>query len=304
MKRTRICELLEVEYPIIQGGMFWIANAELAAAVSNAGGLGTISPSGGATYEESWAENLRRQLRNVKALTDKPFGVNIPLPFREAEESLNVALEEGVRVITTSGGSPALYTKRIKQSKAIVMHLAFTVRQACRAEVEGVDVVIAEGSEAGGLIGPEEVSTFTLVPQVVDAVKIPVVAAALALGAEGVQMGTRFLVTKECLLPLAYKEMMLKIGDADTIVIRRRSNPARILKNELAKKILGMEASGVADESLEEFTKRCRLGVEGDLEEGPVLCGATAGMITEIPSAGEVVRWIVANYPKVMAGLG
>ncbi len=317
MKRTRLCDLLGIEYPIIQGGMTWIANAELAAAVSNAGGLGLISPNAGAPAVPSMKDNLREQIRKAKGLTDKPFGVNLPLLDPEARELIDITIEEGVRVMACSAGSPKAATQYLKDAGVTVLHVIASVRHAQGAEAAGVDAVIAEGYEAGGHNGFDELTTFTLVPQVVDAVKIPVVAAggiadarglvaALALGADGVQMGTRFVATEECIGHQNFKEAVLQAIDTGTVISGRKLGPTRGVKNKVTTDLLEMEARGATAEELQEFLgmAKARTGqLEGDLDNGEGYCGSIAGMIKEIVSTAEVVRGIVEGAGKVVAGL-
>ena len=317
MKRTRICQLLGIEYPIIQGGMTWIANAELAAAVSNAGGLGIISPNAGMEDGGDVVANLRSQIAKARSLTDKPFGVNFPLQDPEIKEQLDVAIEEKIPVVTTSAGNPATYTPYLKEAGIKVLHLVASARHARGAEGRGVDAVIAEGYEAGGHNGFDELPTFVLVPQVVDAVQIPVVAAggiadargflaALALGAEGVQMGTRFMATDECIAHQNVKEAIVAAIDTGTAISGRKLGPTRGLKNELTAQLLEMESRGASAEELQSFigSGRARLGkVEGDLANGEAYAGAVAGMITGIASAGEIVRSIVEESDAILAGL-
>jgi len=310
MKKTRLCDLLGIEYPIIQGGMVWIANAELAAAVSNAGGLGLISATAGMSYNDDQIENLKQQIKTARSLTAKPFGVNLPLLSPQIEDLIAAVINERVNVIVTATGNPALYTSRLKEAGIKVLHVVASVKHAQSAERRGVDGVIAEGYEAGGHNG--------LVPQVVDAVTIPVVAAggiadakgvvaALALGADGVQMGTRFVATHECIAHPNFKEAIIKANDSDTVITGRKLGPIRILKNEVATKLLEMEAAGASVEELATFLgpeSRSRVGqLEGDLVSGEAYCGSIAGMIKEIKSAGEVVQSIVDNYKTVLASL-
>ena len=318
MKRTRLCDLLGIEYPIIQGGMVWIANAELAAAVSNAGGLGLISPTAGMSRNDDQVENLKKQLEITKNLASKPFGVNLPiLNNPQIEDLVATVIDAKVQVVATAAGNPALYTSRLKEAGVKVLHVVAAVRHAQSAERRGVDAVIAEGYEAGGHNGLDELTTFTLVPQVVDAVKIPVVAAggiadargvvaALALGADGVQMGTRFVATHECIAHPNFKETIIKATDVDTVITGRKLGPTRILKNEVATKILEMEAAGASVEELLTFigSSRSRAGqFEGDLANGQAYCGSIAGMIKEVESVSEVMRSIVDNYEAVLARL-
>jgi enoyl-[acyl-carrier protein] reductase II len=318
MKRTRLCDLLGIEYPIIQGGMVWIANAELAAAVSNAGGLGLISPTSGMSRNDDQAENLKKQLEIAKGLTSKPFGVNLPiLNNPQIEELVTTVIDAKVKVVVTAAGNPALYTSRLKEAGIKVLHLVAAVRHAQSAERRGVDAVIAEGYEAGGHNGLDELTTFTLVPQVVDAVTIPVVAAggiadvrgvvaALALGADGVQMGTRFVATRECIAHQNFKEAIVKASDTGTVITGRKLGPTRILKNEVAAKIMDMEAAGASVEELLAFlgSSRSRTGqFEGDMANGEAYCGAIAGMIKEIKSVSEVIQSISDSYEIVLASL-
>jgi enoyl-[acyl-carrier protein] reductase II len=309
---------LGIEYPIIQAGMAWAAGAELAAAVSNAGGLGMITATAGAPAEFGSPDNLRKQIRRTRSLTDKPFGVNIGMENPSHKELVPVPVEEGVEIVSTAGGSPTLHTRYLKQAGAKVIHAVFSVRHARRAEAEGVDVVVATGYEAGGVISQDEITTFVLVPQVVDAVKIPVVAAggiadarglvaALALGAEGILMGTRFLATHECSSHPDFKQAILGAIDTDTIPTGRGSIvEARVLKNEFARQMLEMERDKMSAEELVAFIGAGRIRnalVEGDMKNGSVLCGAIAGMITEVVSAGEVVRSLVDGYEAIASRL-
>ena len=317
MKKTRLCHLLGIEYPIIQGGMTWIANAELAAAVSNAGGLGIISPNAGMAPQGDPVENLRSQIRKAKSLTDKPFGVNFPLLDPRVKEQLDVAIEEKIPAVTTSAGNPATYTPYLKEAGIKVLHVVASVRHATGAQRRGVDAVITEGYEAGGHNGFDELPTFVLVPQVVDAVEIPVIAAggiadargfiaALALGAEGVQMGTRFVATHECIAHQKVKEAIIGAIDTGTVISGRKLGPTRGLKNELTAEILEMESRGASAEELQSFIGpgRARLGkLEGNLADGEAYAGAVAGMITEVVSAGEIVRNIIEDSEAILAKL-
>jgi enoyl-[acyl-carrier protein] reductase II len=318
MKHTRLCELLGIDYPIIQGGMVWIASAELAAAVSNAGGLGLISPNAGMSRNGDQVENLKKQIEIAKGLTSKPFGVNLPILNNPQIEALvDAVIKARVKIVVTAAGNPALYTSRFKEAGTKVLHLVAAVRHAQSAEKRGVDAVIAEGYEAGGHNGLDELTTLTLVPQVVDAVAIPVVAAggiadargvvaALALGAEGVQMGTRFVATRECGAHQNFKDAIVKASDTDTAITGRKLGPTRILKNEIAAKLLDMEATGASAEELLAFigSSRSRTGqFEGDLANGEAYCGSIAGMIKEIKSVAEIIRNIVDDYDAVLARL-
>jgi len=297
--------------------MTWIANAELAAAVSAAGALGLISANAGMAIEGDVVEHLRSQVRKAKAITDKPFGVNLPMQTVEVKDLLGVIVEEGVKVVTTSAGNPALYTAVFKEAGIKVLHVVASVRHAKGAERHGVDAVIAEGYEAGGHNGMDELPTMVLVPQVVDAVDVPVVAAggiadarglvaALALGADGVQVGTRFVATHECVAHPSVKEAIIQASDTGTVITGRKLGPARILAGEFASKIRELEGRGATPEELLAFIGMGRAragGLDGDLVDGEAYCGAVAGMIKEIVSAGDVVRDIVGDYSRIVAGL-
>ena len=317
MKRTRVCDLLGIEYPIIQGGMSWIANAELAAAVSNAGALGVISPNAGMRPGGNVVENLRGQIGKAKSLTDKPFGVNLLIQTPAIEELVEVVIEEGIQVVTTAAGNPALYTSWLREAGVKVLHVVASVRHASGAERQGVDAVIAEGYEAGGHNGFDELPTFVLVPQVVDAVSIPVLAAggiadsrglaaALALGADGVQMGTRFVATYECIAHQSFKQGVVDAIDTGTVITQRKLGPTRTLKNGFTAKLLEMEGRGATPDELLAFigTGRSYSGqLGGDLTDGEAYSGANAGMIMQVVSAADVVSRIVEGYSEVVSGL-
>jgi len=316
VKRTRVSEFLGIEYTIIQGGMNWISGAELAAAVSNAGGLGVISPSAGADFADDLSVNLRNHIEKARNLTDKPFGVNLPL-IVTPKEQIDLVVELNVPIVITSAGNPATYTQHLKDAGVRVLHVASSTRQAQSAEAKGVDAIIAEGVEAGGHNGPDEIPTFVLVPQVVDSVKIPVVAAggiadsrsfvaALALGAEGVQIGTRFIATHECLGHTNFKEAVVKATDTDTAITGRKLGPSRCLKGEVIKHVLEMESRGASAEELQSFIglERARKGqIEGDLKDGEMYCGAIAGIVKEVVSAAEVIQEIIDGVPSILDGL-
>ncbi|MFW6125818.1 MAG: NAD(P)H-dependent flavin oxidoreductase [Chloroflexota bacterium] len=317
MKKTRLCELLGIDHPIIQGGMNWIANAELAAAVSNAGGLGIISPTAGMRLEDDVEQNLRREIRKTKGLTDRPFGVNLPLQAPDVDKLVAAVVEEGVLVVTTSAGNPALYTAHFKEAGVKVLHVVASVRHAQSAEKRGVDAVIAEGYEAGGHNGFDELTTFVLVPQVVDALSIPVVAAggiadargvvaALVLGADGVQIGTRFIATHECVAHESFKKAVVEAVDTGTVITGRKLGPTRGLKNEYTDALSAMEAGGATPEEMLVFSGlgRSHSGeLGGDVTEGELYCGAIAGMIKDIVGAGDLVRSIVEGYDRVVGTL-
>lgn len=315
MKKTRLCDLLGIEYPIVQGGMVWIANAELAAAVSNAGGLGLISPFMGLDEAGDQVAGLKAQIKKARSLTSRPFGVNLPLQNPLAAELVEAVIGEQVGIVVTAAGNPATFTGKLKEAGITVFHVVASVRHALGAEKRGVDGVIAEGYEAGGHNGLDELPTFVLVPQVADAIKIPVVAAggiadarglvaALALGADGVQMGTRFVATTECIAHPNFKEAIVKADDTSTVITGRKIGPTRILKNPVADKLQEMEANGASAEEMIAYIgleSRSRAGeLEGDMITGEAYCGAVAGMITQVQSVSEVIRSIVNDFDKVV----
>ena len=289
--------------------MAMAGNPELAAAVSNAGALGVLGSNSGWAPEERREENFRKGIRRIKEMTDKPFGVNVPIyAMKElATRFVDIALEEKVKVIVCSGGSPFLFTQRIKEAGARSIHLVYNVKQAKNAELAGVDIVIAEGYEAGGVNSPDELTTFVLIPYIVDSVKIPVVAAggvcdargfvaALALGAEGVQMGSRFIATEECHVHRNYKEAILLAGDTDTVITRRVLGlRVRSLKNDLISCLGEMDRRGAAEE-VKGFLGpgRAREGqILGDSKNGDMSIGQVAGMIKEILTAAEVIKSVI-----------
>ena len=317
MRKSRICKLLGIECPIIQGGMTWIANAELAAAVSEAGGLGTISPNAGMRIEDNVEVNLRDQIRKAKGLTSKPFSVNIVVLIPEIAALVDLLIAEGVKVVTTAAGNPRLHTRRLKEAGIKVLHVVSSVRQAQVAEDSGVDAVIAEGFEAGGHNGFDELTTMVLVPQIADAVEIPVIAAggiadargfaaAMALGAEGVQMGTRFIATTECNAHPDFKRRIIESLDTGTVITGRALSPTRTLRNKFAAKVAEMDRRGTtADELLALIGMgRSRMGqLEGNVEDGELYCGEASGIVRDVAAAGDIIKEMVEGYEKVVAGL-
>ncbi len=293
---NRICELLNIEYPIIQGGMAWVATAELAAAVSNAGGLGLIA-AGGAP-----ADVVREQIKKARELTDKPFGVNVMLMNPNADEIMEMLTEEKPAVVATGAGNPGKYMEALKAAGIKVLPVVASVAMAKRMEKMGADAVIAEGTEAGGHIG--ELTTMVLTPQVVDAVTIPVVSAggyadsrgtraAFALGADGIQVGTRFLCSTECLAHDNYKQAVIKAKDRDAVVTGRSTGaPVRALKNKLTKEYQRLEKEGAPFEEIE------ALGVgglrrafqEGDTDMGSLMAGQSAAMVKKIEPCADIVK--------------
>lgn len=308
--KTEITKLLGIEYPIIQGGMAWVAEYHLAAAVSNAGGLGLI---GAASAPAQW---VREQIQEAKKLTDKPFGVNIMLMSPYADDVAKVVVEEGVKVVTTGAGSPEKYMKMWKEAGVKVIPVVASVALAKRMERCGAGALVAEGTEAGGHIG--ENTTMVLVPQVADAVSIPViaaggiadgrgVAAAFMLGARGVQLGTHFVVTKESIVHENYKDRIIKAKDIDSRVTGRTTgHPVRALRNEMTKKYLELENKGAGFEELEQLT----LGglrkavVEGDVKNGSVMAGQSAAMVKEKLSCKELIEKLVRETDTLIKGVG
>jgi enoyl-[acyl-carrier protein] reductase II len=317
MKPTRIVHLLGIEYPIIQGGMSWLANAELAAAVSNVGGLGIISPDAGMSPNADPVENLRNQIRKASSLTNRPFGVNISLRVTRVKELIDVVIQQEVPVLITSMGDSVSYTYYLKDVGIKVLHVVASVVHARRAKAGGVDAVIAEGCDSGGRGGFDEISTLVLIPQVVDEVEIPVVAAggiadargfiaALALGAEGIQMGTRFIASHQCLAHRNVKDAIVKASDSDTIVPCRKLGPRRMLKNEVTIRLAKMESAGASANDIETFLGIGRAWqgeVVGDLVNGEVYCGAIAGMITEVVNVGEIMQSITNGSETIITRL-
>lgn len=307
--KTEVTELLGIEYPIIQGGMAWVAEYHLAAGVSNAGGLGLI---GAASAPAEW---VREQIREAKKLTDKPFGVNIMLMSPYADEVAKVVAEEGVKVVTTGAGNPEKYMKMWKEAGVKVIPVVASVALAKRMERCGADALVAEGTEAGGHIG--ENTTMVLVPQIVDAVNIPVIAAggiadgrgiaaAFMLGARAVQMGTHFVATKESMVHENYKNAILKAKDIDSRVTGRKTgHPVRALRNQMTKQYLDMEKAGASFEELEHLTLGGlrRAVVDGDVVNGSVMAGQSAAMVKEILSCEELIQKLVKETDALIGGL-
>lgn len=304
--KTRVTELLGIEYPIIQGGMAWVAEHHLAAAVSEAGGLGIIG-AGGAPA--SW---VREQIRSAKALTDKPFGVNLMLMNPEADEIAKVIAEEGVRIVTTGAGSPGKYVPMWKEAGVKVVPVVASVGLAKMMEKAGADAVVAEGTESGGHIG--EATTMTLVPQVVDAVSIPVIAAggiadgrgfaaAMMLGAEAVQIGTRFVVANESIVHENYKDKIISAKDIDSEVTGRSTgHPVRQVRNKISREYLKLEKEGASFEELEQLTLGSlrKAVVEGDVVNGTLMAGQIAGLVKQKQSCKEIIDDIMAQGTKLL----
>lgn len=303
--KTRLTELLGIQYPIIQGGMAWVAEHKLAAGVSDAGGMGLIG-AGGAP-----ASFVREEIRQAKKLTDKPFGVNIMLMNPEADEIAKVVVEEGVKVVTTGAGNPGKYMAMWKEAGIKVIPVVASSAMAKMMERAGADAVVAEGMESGGHIG--SLTTMALVPQVVDMVSIPVVAAggigdgrglaaALMLGAEGVQMGTRFVVAKESIVHSNYKEKLIKAKDIDTEVTGMSTgHPVRSLRNKMTKEYLRLEKEGAGFEELEKLGLGAlrKAVMEGDVVNGTVMAGQIAGLVNKEQTCREMIEEIMAEAEKL-----
>ena len=304
--KTRITEMLGIEYPIIQGGMAWVAEHHLAAAVSEAGGLGLI---GGAS---ATGEVVREEIRKAKELTKKPFGVNVMLMSPHADDVAKVVVEEGVKVVTTGAGNPAKYMKMWKEAGIIVIPVVASVALAKLMERGGADAVVAEGTESGGHIG--ESTTMTLVPQVADAVSIPVIAAggigdgrgiaaAFMLGAEAVQIGTRFVVAKESIVNEKYKERIIKAKDIDSAVTgRSHGHPVRCLRNQMTREYNRLEAEGKSFEELEYLTLGSlrKAVMEGDVVNGTVMAGQIAGLISKEQTCKEMIEEMMAQAETLL----
>ena len=296
--KTRITELLGIEYPIIQGGMAWVAEYNLAAAVSNAGGFGIIGAA------SAPPETVREQIRKCKELTDKPFGVNVMLMNPNAEEVAKIVIEEGVKAVTTGAGNPAKYIPMWKEAGVKVMPVVASVAMAVMMERAGVDAVVAEGMESGGHVG--QTTTMALLPQVVDAVNIPVIgaggiadgrgfAAAIMLGAEAVQMGTAFLVAKENIVHENYRNKVITAKDIDSVVTGTSTgHPVRGLRNHMTKEYLRLEKEGATIEELEQITLGAlrRAVIDGDAKDGTVMAGQIAGLIKKEATCKEIITSI------------
>jgi len=305
--KTRITSMLGIEYPIIQGAMLWLSRAELVAAVSNAGGLGII-----AALTFPTAKELREEIKKTKSMTDKPFAINITLlptirPINY-EEYIDVAIEEGVKIIETAGRSPEPYMKRLKDAGVKVMHKVARVKDAKTAERVGVDAITIIGFEAAGHPGMDDVTSLVLIPISVDAVSIPVIAgggiadargfvAALSLGAEGVLMGTRFMASKECALHPEIVQWLLQAGETDTLIIERSiKNAARVMKTDFAQRVLEMEEKGATMEELLPMIsgdRSKRSYISGDVNDATIACGQVVGLIHDLPTVRESIEDII-----------
>ena len=305
-----LCELLGMKYPIIQGGMAWLGTAELSAAVSNAGGLGVIG-SGDAPPE--W---LKEQIDQIRKRTEKPFGVNIMMMSPFLKDNLEIVMERSVNIVTFGGGNPGAHIPALKEAGIKVLPVVSSVALARRLEKYGAVAIIAEGMESGGHVG--ETTTMALVPQVVSHVGIPVIAAggiadgrglvaALALGAQGIQMGTRFICSDECIAHPRFKEQIIKASDRATVITGQSTgHPVRCLQNKLTRQFMDLEKTGTSNMELEEFGRgRLSLGlIQGDIEEGSLMAGQIAGLIGEVKPVRSIIKDIMAESEKIIGNLG
>lgn len=301
---NRITSLFGIKYPIVQAGMIWCSGWELASAVSNAGGLGLIGS--GSMYPDI----LRQHIRKCKAGTDKPFGVNLPLIYPQVADHIQVILDEGVKIVFTSAGNPAKYTSFFKEKGLTVVHVVANTKFARKCQEAGVDAIVAEGFEAGGHNGIEETTTMTLIPMVRQVTDLPLIAAggissgramlaAFALGADGVQIGSRFVASEESSAHPEFKRKVLEAKDGDTSLILKKVIPVRLLKNKFYDQVKELENAGASREQLMELLGhgRAKKGMfEGDLDEGELEIGQVSGLISEIRPAGEIVEEIVREF--------
>jgi len=302
--KNKITELFYIKYPIIQAGMVWVSGWKLASAVSNNDGLGLI---GAGSMKP---DLLREHIQKCKAATNKPFGVNIPLLRGDAEELVKVVIEENVKIVFSSAGHPGKFIDVLKKNDITVCHVVPSIKFALKAESVGCDAIVGEGVEAGGHNGADELTTFALIPQLVDTVKIPIIAAggiadgrgilaALSLGAEGVQIGTRFAVTQESSAHPKYKQRVVEAKDNDTVLVLKKIGMARMLKNKFSNEAITAEYSGADAVKLKEILgqKRERLGIfEGDADEGMMEAGQGSGLIKDIPSVKELMSRLINEF--------
>ncbi|MFY7672474.1 NAD(P)H-dependent flavin oxidoreductase [Tenacibaculum sp. MEBiC06402] len=309
--QNKITQLFNIQYPVIQGGMIWVSGWKLASAVSNAGGLGLIGA--GSMYPDV----LREHIQKCKKATDKPFGVNVPMLYPDIEQIMDIIVEEGVKIVFTSAGNPKTWTSFLKEKGITVVHVVSSVKFALKAEAAGVDAVVCEGFEAGGHNGREETTTFTLIPMVKEQIKIPVIAAggigsgrgmlaAMVLGADGVQIGSRFAATLESSAHDRFKDTIVKVKDGDTYVTLKELAPVRLVRNKFFNDVQELYQKGPSVEELKSLLGRARAKrgmFEGDLEEGELEIGQIAGLIHEIKPAKQVLEEIISEYTEVKNGL-
>lgn len=306
-----ITQLFNIKYPIVQGGMIWCSGWELASAVSNAGGLGLIGS--GSMYPHI----LREHIQKCKQATNKPFGVNVPLLYPNIEEHIQIIIEEGVKIVFTSAGNPKTWTQHLKDKGITVVHVVSNVKFAIKCQEAGVDAIVAEGFEAGGHNGREETTTLVLIPQVRQAIQLPLIAAggigsgkamaaAFALGANGVQIGSRFVATHESSAHLHFKNAIIQAKEGDTQLTLKQLTPVRLIKNEFYQKIDALEKQGASLDELKEALGRGRAKkgmFEGDLVEGELEIGQVSGSINAIQSVAEVIQELVEEYNHTIKNL-
>ncbi len=302
--KSRITSLFGIDFPVIQAGMIWCSGWRLASAVSNAGGLGLLGAG------SMSPEVLEDQVRKCKSTTDKPFGVNVPMLYSRIEEQLDIIVREGVKIVFTSAGNPAKYTTFLKEHGITVVHVVANVKSAIKCEQAGVDAVVAEGFEAGGHNGKEETTTFTLIPQVRQAVQLPLIAAggiatgrgmlaAMVLGADGVQVGSRFVASEESSAHQAFKQKILETGDGGTFLALKKVGPVRLIRNSFFQKVHELENSGASPELLTELLGkgRAKLGMfDGNIDEGELEIGQISAMIGDIRPAAAIFREIMDEF--------
>ncbi len=308
---NRITSLFGIKYPIVSGGMVWCSGWRLASAVSNAGGLGLIGA--GSMHPET----LREHIQKCKAATDKPFGVNVPLMYPEIDTIMDIIISEKVKIVFTSAGNPKLWTKKLQEQGIIVAHVVSSSKFALKCQEAGVDAVVAEGFEAGGHNGREETSTMVLIPQVRQSITIPLIAAggigtgdgmlaAFALGAEGVQVGTRFALTQESSASQEFKDLCVGLKEGDTILSLKKLSPTRLVKNDFYNLVQSAEDRGATPEEMREILGRGRSkkGIfEGNLVDGELEIGQISSLIDNIPTAAEIVESLIADYNKKLEQL-
>ncbi len=305
--QNKITKLFNIQYPIVQGGMIWVSGWKLASAVSNAGGLGLIGA--GSMYPDV----LREHIQKCKKATDKPFGVNVPMLYPDIEKIMDIIVEEGVKIVFTSAGNPKTWTSFLKEKGITVVHVVSSVKFALKSEAAGVDAVVCEGFEAGGHNGREETTTFTLIPMVKEQLKIPVIAAggigsgrgmlaAMVLGADGIQIGSRFAATLESSAHDNFKQTIVDVKDGGTHLTLKELAPVRLVKNKFYQEVQELYQQNPTVDQIKELLGRARAKkgmFEGDLEDGELEIGQVAGLIHEIKSAKEVLESIVDEYQKV-----
>ena len=308
MNKNKICELFNIEKPIIQAGMIWCSGWELASAVSNAGGLGLIGS--GSMYPDI----LRIHIKKCKQATNKPFGVNIPLLYPNIEEHIKIIIEEGVKIVFTSAGNPKIWTNHLKQHGIIVVHVVSALKFALKCVDAGVDAIVAEGFEAGGHNGKEETTTFVLIPQIKSSISLPIIAAggiatgtqmaaAFFLGADGVQIGSRFVATFESSAHENFKNKIIQAKEGDTQLTLKQLTPVRLIKNKFFDEVIQAEQSGASIEELKNLLGKARAKkgmFEGDLIDGELEIGQVSASINEIKSAAEVVNEIYSDFKSVI----